>query len=247
MVRPEKDLIDSAGHQTLFYPECVRRDDNPGGAGHNVAMSKRFRQGEHICSFHDGEEEQLAIAVEYLADGLRLGERCFYVAQSADALSRFRHALTRAGIDVDDSLERGALELATHAQAHLEDGGFDGERMIRLLNEAVERALAAGFNGLRTCGDMSWLLSDPPGADQVVAYEAFLTEFFHGLPAAGMCQYDRRRLPADILDHALATHSSVLHHGRHVVNPFLQPKAVAVSRAPQPRDVEWKIDRLRGW
>ena len=50
------------------------------------------------------------------------------------------------------------------------------------------------------CGDMSWLLADPPGADELVAYEAMLNEFFVGAPACGMCQYPRGRLPAHILD-----------------------------------------------
>lgn len=218
---------------------------NGAGARQNVAMSKRFRQGEHICALYDGEDEQIAIAAEYLADGLRAGQRCFYVAQSAAALTRFGTALIDAGIDVVDALARGALTQATHAEAHLEGGCFDSERMIRLLNEAVEAALCEGFAGLRTCGDMSWLLEGAPGSEQVVVYEAFLTEFFHGLPASGMCQYDRRRLPAELLDHGLCTHSSVVYDGRHVVNPFLRPRAFAATRAAQPRDVAWKLDRLR--
>ena len=182
-------------------------------------MSNRFRQGEHICALYDGEDEQIAIAVEYLADGLRLGERCFYVAQSAAALTRFRAALKQAGIDVNEALRRGALHEATHAEAHLQGGRFDSERMMSLLNEAVESALRDGFAGLRTCGDMSWLLGDAPGADQVVEYESFLTGFFQGLPAAGMCQYDRRRLPTTLVHHGLSTHPSMIQNGRHVANP----------------------------
>lgn len=209
-------------------------------------MSSRFRQGEHICALYDGEDEQIAIAVDYLADGLRRGERCLYVAQSRAALTRFCGALTEDGVDAADALQRGALHQATHAEAHLEGGHFDSERMMHLLNEAVESALRDGFVGLRTCGDMSWLLGDAPGAEHVVEYEAFLTGFFQGLPASGMCQYDRRRLPGELVDHALSTHSSVVHEGCHVVNPFLRPRAVAISRAPEPRDLDWKISRLRG-
>lgn len=58
------------------------------------------------------------------------------------------------------------------------DGRFDSERMLRMLNEAVEAALNDGFAGLRTCGDMSWLLDDAPGTQHVVEYESLLNQFF---------------------------------------------------------------------
>ena len=124
------------------------------------------------------EDEQIAVAVEYLADGLRAGERVLYVAESDAALNRFRAALNRPGINVPIMVKRGALVESTHAEAHLADGRFDSERMLRFLNEAMETALTDGFAGLRTCGDMSWLLKDPVGADQVVEYEALLNQFF---------------------------------------------------------------------
>lgn len=50
--------------------------------------------------------------------------------------------------------------------------------MLRMLNEAVEAALNDGFAGLRTCGDMSWLLDDAPGTQHVVEYESLLNQFF---------------------------------------------------------------------
>ena len=187
-------------------------------------MPNVFKQGEHICALYRTKEEQLAVAAEYVADGLRLGERAFYVGATRAALARFRAALRAVGIDAAAMARRGALIEATHAEAHLENGCFDCERMLRLLNDAVETALNDGFLGLRTCGDMSWLLSDPPGAAQVVEYEALLNEFFRGVRAAGMCQYDSRRLPASIVEQGLATHSSVVANGRHRPNPSYQRK-----------------------
>jgi len=84
-----------------------------------------------------------------------------------------------------------------------------------------------GFQGLRACGDMSWLLDDAPGSGQVVAYEALLNQFFRGLRAAGMCQYDRTRLPVEMIDHAFATHSTAIVNGQHEVNPSYRPSSIA--------------------
>jgi hypothetical protein len=117
--------------------------------------------------------------------------------------------------------------------------------MLQLLNEAVEAALNDGFTGLRTCGDMSWLLDDAPGTAQVVEYEALLNQFFHSVRAAGMCQYDRRRLPPELIDHALATHPCAVVDGHPRSNPFYKPSVVAAMRTAQPADVDWKISELR--
>ena len=208
-------------------------------------MTSEFSQGAHICALYETEDEQLSIAAAYIADGLRQGERCLFVARLTAVLSRFRTALRRRGIDAQKMLASGALMEGTNAEAHLAEGRFDSERMLRFLNEAVEAALDAGFKGLRTCGDMSWLLDEAEGSERVVEYEALLNQFFQGMRAAGMCLYNRARLPAGLIDHAIATHSSVSIDGRHRPNPFYELPAVAMKRAAQPEKVSWKIGELR--
>src|SRR5688572_3218258 len=66
---------------------------------HNVRMAHGFRQGEHICSLYDTEEEQLATAAAYLADGLSRGERGLYIGADRNAVLRFRTALGAVGLD----------------------------------------------------------------------------------------------------------------------------------------------------
>lgn len=183
-------------------------------------MANGFEQGQHICAVYETPEEQIAIAADYLADGLRAGERAFYVAEDGDALRKFRTALRGLGIDAEAEVTRGALIQKIHSEAHLAGGQFDSERMMGLLNTEVEAALADGFAGLRTCGDMSWLLGDPPGAQQVIEYEEFLNQFFRRVHASGMCQYDRRRLPAILVDAARAAHPTAIIDGAHTANPF---------------------------
>jgi hypothetical protein len=210
----------------------------------NSSAMNGFKQGDHVCAFYDTEEEQLAVATEYVADGLRRGERCLYVADSLAAIGRFCGRLDAIGIDSRDAIDRGALHLKTKNHAHLVDGHFDSERMLRLLSEAVEEALNDGFIGLRTCGDMSWLLDQAPGSSQVVEYEALLTQFFQNVRAVGMCQYDRTRLPVGLLDHALSTHPTAVVDRAHKHNPFFMPAAMA-GNPPRLEELNWKIDELR--
>ena len=208
-------------------------------------MPNVFRQGDHICSLFETEEEQIAMAAEYLADGLQSGERVIFVTHSVAAVQRFRAALRTLGINVSAVLRKGAVVEGTHADAHLAGGRFDTERMLRFLNDAVESALNDGFTGLRTCGDMSWLLEQPDGADDAIEYEALLNQFFRGVRAAGMCQYDTRRLPPDLVHNALATHPSACVNRTHYQNPFYRASVTAMRRGPQDAELSWKIGELR--
>ena len=203
-----------------------------------------FHQGQHICAIYDTQEEQLAVAVAYVVDGLFKHERCLYVADSPARLDEFRHGLRVARIDVAAAESSAALLLLTKAQAHLFNGRFDSERMLRMLNEAVEAALNDGFGGLRTCGDMSWLLDDAPGTRHVVEYEALLNQFFRHVRGLGMCQYDRRSVPEGLLEQAgIRAHSTVVIGGAHKANPFFDPAPTADQPLDTP-SLDVKLDQL---
>lgn len=159
---------------------------------------------------YDTPEEQLRVAAHFIAEGLRRGERCLFAGYSEQHLAEFCERLHAEGVDVDKEKNRGALLLRTKEQAHLVDGTFSSERMLTMLNNAVEEALNDGYTGLRTCGDMTWLLDDAPGSAQVTEYEALVTQLFRTVRATAMCQYDSARLPPEVLTSALATHPIVM-------------------------------------
>ena len=96
------------------------------------------------------------------------------------------------------------------------------ERMLKLVSDAIDQAVADGFTGLRACGDMSWLLANAPGSEQVGEYEARLNRVFSGARAEALCQYNRKRLPPGEIDMALITHSTAVVAGQLKFNPFFQ-------------------------
>lgn len=177
--------------------------------------------------------EQLAAAVDYIADGLQRNERCLYSVATQAGLDEFSRALTAAGVDARAAVRENRLLLLTKDAAHLQPGYFSAEAMLHKLSELVEDALNDGYAGLRTCGDMSWLLDEAPGSEQIVDYEALLNAFFRSVRATGMCQYDASRIPEGLLLHALATHPSIVVDGRHRANPhFDGPADASTPGAP---------------
>lgn len=209
---------------TKYMPTYTRNmvSDRP-----RAPQGREYRQGDHICLLYDSPAEQLAVAVDYIADGLARNERCLYSVTTQAGLDEFSRALTAAGIDAPAAVRERRLLLLTKDAAHLRPGYFDAEAMLHQLSALVEDALNDGYAGLRTCGDMSWLLDEAPGSEQIIDYEGLLNAFFRSVRATGMCQYDATRIPEGLLHHALATHPSCVADNRHRANPFFIESADA--------------------
>ena len=200
-----------------------------------------YRQGDHVCTLFSSPEEQRSAAVEYIQQGLARRERCVYVCgeQSPDEC---RAALRAAGVDVAREEARGAIVLLTKETAYLQGGSFSAARMIDLLRSAVESALADGFEGLCAAGDMTWLLDEAEGSEEVAEYEALLNHFYRNHRAVGLCQYNTRRIPPALLDHCIATHPTVRVAGPIlVINPFYELPETARSRRANADGLDVRI------
>ena len=200
-----------------------------------------YQQGDHVCTLFSSREEQVNAAIDYIRGGLARGERCLYVCgeQTPD---EFRAGLRNADIDTHAEEKRGALILITKREGHLKGGSFKASRMIDMLTRAVADALKAGFAGLCAAGDMTWLLDEAPGSHEIVEYEALLNHFYSNNRALGLCQYNRNRLPAKILDTCLATHRHIRIQGAMILeNPFYELPEDAMTI---PRDGDGVDDKI---
>jgi len=183
-----------------------------------LSQSARLRvrelgPGQHICSFYDLQAELIGISSEYIQCGLQRRERCLYVGD-AGLLALLERELSAAYVDVDAEIRRGALILLTKEETYEKAGRFDADALQSLLRDAVEDARKAGFEGLRAAGDMTWLLDNVPGSDDVVRYEVDLNAFYAETGAIGLCLYDRALLQPRMLDAAMRTHPIVLMNDR---------------------------------
>ena len=203
-----------------------------------------YQQGDHVCTLFSSPEEQLSAAIEYIRQGLGRHEKCLYVCgeQTPD---EFRAALADAGIDVAREEARAALVLLTKETGHLKGGSFNPSRMISMLQATLETALKDGFEGLCAAGDMTWLLDEAPGSEEIAEYEALLNHFYRTNRALGLCQYNRRKLPTAILDHCLATHATIRIAGPILLtNPFYELPELARSRVANTDGVAERINTV---
>jgi hypothetical protein len=176
-----------------------------------------------VCSLYETDEQLATTVAGFLADGLARNERCWYVPCSGE-VAAIRTAMEHRGIDGDAETKRSALRLLDSSDTYTAHGGFDPEQTMRVFSEAIEQALSDGFNGFRAAAEMSWALDVANGAEAVITYEALLRMLFSNSPAMGLCLYDKRRMPLQVLNGALLTHPIIESAGGFVSNGAYDPQ-----------------------
>jgi hypothetical protein len=203
-----------------------------------------LRLGDHACAIYSSVDELAGIVGDFLIEGLQRGERCWYLPATPEDAAAVGDRL-RPHEGWVRELKADALQIMSTDTAYGVRGAeFVPEDTMWVFNDAIERAARDGFSGFRAAAEMSPLLAGPDGADRLITYEALLRTLFHSAPATGLCLYHESRMPAGVLDGALATHP-IVHARRHFRrNPFYD---VAVKRVPNDDvgSVDRKLRQLR--
>jgi hypothetical protein len=196
-------------------------------------LDRSVPAGSHVCAFYSDSATRDEIVMPFLARGLRSGDRCICVLDSL----RPKEVLARLGhhVDLDMSVERGQLQLATPADAYLRTGEFDADDMLKYWQEAAAAAEAAEYGLARVAGEMPREL-DTDSRRQFMRYEARLNEIVANLPQLILCLYDLRLSGAEILMDVLRTHPLAVVDGVLYDNPYHVPADTLLGGTGAPDD-----------
>jgi hypothetical protein len=216
----------------------------PGGCAPYTSSMETAR---HLCMIYEGSPaKHLPGLAQVMREQLRANKRCLYL-NSPPMVAGIRSYLAARGLDVAQEVDRGSLVLSSDT-GHLEDGIFDPPRMLAMLGDAVDDALADGYAGLWASGDMTWEFGSEKNFGKLIEYECGLEEMFGDFPAlSGICQYHRDTLPVEALRVALSKHRELyVNHTLTRINPFYSSSDAtpAALRLPAPRLMEM-IGHLR--
>lgn len=200
-------------------------------AGSEIEMSD-LSSGSHVCFFYQTEADHQAVVTEYLAVGIGRGDKVIYIMDAHCA--RTIEAYLEDHLSVETYISTGQLQIMTFAHAYMYGSTFNPERMLRVIRNETEIAIAEGWSGLRTTVEMTWVLRRWPGSGRLLEYESRSDDFYRRSRCTAMCQYDRRHLNPALLLHALSTHPLAA-IGRHIYeNPYYRvpmPSAGRVSNS----------------
>ena len=171
---------------------------------------KDLRPGDHVCYIYEDHAEQLKNISQYLAEGIRRRERCYYVFDhhSPEELDK---AVSKHGIDPEHEHKRGALNYLSKHESYLVGGVFDAEAIITRWRELAKKSVAAGYTGVRGAAEMSWVRGHADCQHDLTNYELMVDLFFlNEQPRiTAVCQYDRRRISHLLVAGARLSHRLV--------------------------------------
>lgn len=181
----------------------------------------------HLCNIYRDRKEQFFLIADFMLEGLQKREKCVYIVDEntkSGVLDAFKEMGDRVADPIFDS-----MIFMTKEDSYLKDGHFDPDRMIQLLRETQEKAIAEGFPALRMTGEMTWVFSKLPGVERLIEYEAKLNYFLPNSKTTAICQYDENKFEARTLMGVLNTHPVVGIFGELYENPYYIPPDIFLS------------------
>src|SRR6201998_1629881 len=191
--------------------------------GHSVMFAGGvLGRQRHICSFFNNIGEYTRVLRSFIKDGFEHGEKAFHIV---DPELREQHLkrLAEAGINVQQALNAGQLEVRRWQDAYLRGDRFDQDAMLTLIEEVLQSGAAAGYPLTRLLAHMEWALLDKPGVDNLLEYETGLNYMLPKYDDPVVCTYDLSKFGASVTMDILRTHPVVIIGGVLQENPFFVP------------------------
>jgi transcriptional regulator with GAF, ATPase, and Fis domain len=160
--------------------------------------------GTHFCLFYDTKADLLETLVSYCKAGLQSQEFCLWVVAPPVTREDALEALRQAVPSFDRYVPDGGIEIVPARDWYLQDGTFDLNRVIAGWNEALRRASARGYVGVRVTGDTAWL--ERKHWKDFCEYEDALNESITNQRLAVLCTYPLASCGAQEILDVVRTH-----------------------------------------
>jgi DcmR-like sensory protein len=181
-----------------------------------------FGHHRHICAFFNSIDEEHRVLRSFIKDGFDRDERALHIVDPELREEHLRR-LGEAGIDVEEAIGSGQLDVRLWEDAYVRDGRFDQDAMLALIEEELQSGTATGSRHIRLLAHMEWSLLEHPGADDLLEYETRLNYVIPKYDDPVICTYDLSKFGASVVMDTLRTHPVVIIGGLLQENPFFVP------------------------
>jgi hypothetical protein len=155
----------------------------------------------------------------FIKDGFDCGDKSYHYV---DPKRWEEHLswLADAGINVQEAMGAGQLEVRPWEDSTLRGGRFDLDTWLASFEQVLQSGSAAGYAQTRVLGHMEWALLDLPGVDDLIEYETQVNYVIPRYQDVVICAYDLTKFGASVVMDALRTHPVVIIGGLVQENPF---------------------------
>jgi len=176
----------------------------------------------HVCAFFKNRDEEHRVLRSFIKDGFDQGDKAFHLV---DPEQRQEHLgrLAEAGINVQEAIGTGQLEVRPWQDGPLHGGRFDQETWLGSFERVLQSGPAAGYAQTRFLAHMEWALVDLPGIEDLIEFETRVNYVVPKYDDIVICAYDLSRFGARVMMDALRTHPVVIVGGLLQEIPFFVP------------------------
>src|SRR6266700_6803762 len=173
----------------------------------------------HICAFFNSTDEEHRVLGSFIKDGFARGDKAFHLVNPELREEHLRR-LADAGINVQEAMGVGQLEVRPWQDGPLRGGRFDQDTWLASFEQVLQSGPAAGYAQTRFLLQMEWALVDLPGVDNLIEFETRVNYVVPKYEDAVICAYDLTKFGASVAMDALRTHPVVIIGGLLQENPF---------------------------
>jgi hypothetical protein len=177
----------------------------------------------HVCAFFNTIDEEQRVLRSFFKDGFEHGEKAIHIVESGNR-EEYLKGLAEAGINVQEVMETGRLEVLPWTDMYVRNHQFDQDAMLATVESLIQSGAAAGYARTRLVGHhMDWLFLDKPAVDNLLEYEARLNGVLSKYNDPVICNYDLSKVGATVAIDIMRTHPLVIIGGLVRENPFFVP------------------------
>jgi MEDS: MEthanogen/methylotroph, DcmR Sensory domain len=177
----------------------------------------------HVCAFFNDLDEEQRVLRSFFKEGIDRGEKAAHIVE-ADNREEYLRRLFDAGINVQEMMNIGRLEVLPWTDMYVRDHRFDQEAMLISVETLIQSGTAAGYPRTRLVGHhMEWLFSDYSAVNNLLEYEARLNHVLSKYDDPVICNYDLSKVGASVAMDIMRTHPLVIIGGLLRENPYFVP------------------------
>ena len=177
----------------------------------------------HVCAFFNTIDEEHRVLRSFFKDGFDHGEKAIHIVESENR-EEYLKGLSAAGINVQEVMETGRLEVLPWTDMYVRNHQFDQDAMLASVESLIQSGAAAGYARTRLVGHhMDWLFLDKPAVNNLLEYEARLNGVLSKYNDLVICNYDLSKVGASVAIDIMRTHPMVIIGGLLRENPFFVP------------------------
>ena len=155
--------------------------------------------GTHFCMFYQNKQDLVEILLPYFKAGLENNEFCMCVTSepfnNEEAINTFRENIP----GFDGYVKKGQMLVIPYTEWYTAQGGFDSDRVLSGWVEKLNRALEAGYEGLRLTGNTFWL--EKKDWKKFTDYENQVNRVIGNYKMLAICTYSLEKCAAiEIMD-----------------------------------------------